>query len=265
MVLVAVSCRSCTGQSRKDRSALVPAGTTIFSCTTEFTLISQNDSGFLFSICRLNPSSFRRSAVQRTEQNSKTDNMLFICNFKAWLNQDQKINIISETKPNLYVLFLLTWSPTAGHLHIDIQRKPRYICCSFCFTIGQSQAKISLFIGRLNVRWGLCEWSLVPQCIINQDLILLAFWWSVLWKENGKIVHWLKSKVPFNFVFTVEAAVVVWCEEIKRRQSSGQLDIHHNQCWRCKEQQIKWLQSKMKHSRNCSFSKSFLLTCCIWS
>ncbi len=91
MTLVAVSCRSCMGQSRKDRSALVPAGTTILSCITEFKLISQYDSGFLFSICRLNPSSFRRSTVQRSEQNRKINSMLFISNLEAWNIQGTKL------------------------------------------------------------------------------------------------------------------------------------------------------------------------------
>ncbi len=234
MTLVAVSCRSCMGQSRKDRSALVPTGTTIFSCITEFKLISQYDSGFLFSICRLNPSSFRRSTVQRSEQNRKMNSMLFISNLEAWNIQGTKLTLKTQkqwfqTQKLVYrFVFFLTWSRTPEHLHVEAQGKPRNIWHRLCITVGQSQAEISLFVSRLSFCWGHSEWRLVSQSIITRNSFLLAFWWSVMLKANSKIVHRLNSKVPLHFLFIVVAFGVIWSKEINRKRSSGQLDIHLN-------------------------------------
>ena len=68
MVFVAVRRRSSLGQSRKERLALVPEGTVIFSWTTESFLISQWESEPIFSMWRNGPSSSDRFTVQRTDQ-----------------------------------------------------------------------------------------------------------------------------------------------------------------------------------------------------
>lgn len=87
MALVAVRRTSSLGQSRKERLALVPAGTRIFSLITEFILISQNGSDDIFSRSRDIPSCWVRSTVLTTNKDGKGRSLDFV----FFMHNDQKV------------------------------------------------------------------------------------------------------------------------------------------------------------------------------